>query len=271
MKKAYLMVSLILLGALLFTFCATNQAFAWDDEDHRPFLQWLWEGEHATMINALLITANDQVIKNSEKYVMLHKQYSERDPLLEVYGLRETGDDSVKDAFLVGLKANNLIYLIHSADKNPEARKAAIKELKLLGKIVHSTTVMREFPYWAQLLEEGRYPSTRLSHIYVHYTIDIGEYYYKDADINTRFYYWLGYLVNDFTVAHLCKNKDWMKEDQAFIEKLYSIRQMGNIPRFTIAAWYDFDSADLNLKQALNLAQGKINYIKKKYTDRLMK
>jgi len=271
MKKAYLMVSLILVGAMLFTFCTTNQAFAWDDEDHRPFLQWFWEGEHATMINALLITDSDQIVKHSEKYVMLHKQYSGRDPLLEVYGLRKTSDDSVKDAFLIGLKANNLIYLIHSADKNPEARKAAIKELKLLSKVVNSLTVMREFPYWAQLLEEGRYPSTRLSHIYVHYTIDIGEYFYKDSDIYYRFYYWLGYMVNDFTVSHLCKDKVWIKEDQLYLEKLYSIRPMGDVPRFTLSAWYEFNSANLELNKALNMAQNKIDYIKEKYTDRLMK
>lgn len=278
MKKSYLLVAFLLVGAFIFALAAP--ANAWQDEDSREYLYGVWEGEHATMLNALLITRNDDIVKHNERYVQLYEMYRQRDPLLEVYNLRERCDDSVKDAFLMGLKANNLIYLIHTADDNPKARKAAIKELKLLSQLIHSDVIEREFPYWAELLEEGRYPSKRLSHIYVHYTVDIGEYYTNRMGVNKRFYYWLGYLVNDFTVAHLCDGDNWNKqdqhyywvrEDQKYLEDLYSIRQFCALPRFTLTAWYDINSADLNLKDAIDKTINHVNYIKDKYLDRGMK
>ena len=270
MKRTHLLVSLLLIGVMVFTLSMTQPANAWEWEDHRPYLHWLWEGEHATMINALLISANDQIVQHNESYVKMHKMYAVRDPLLQVYNLRETCDDSVKDAFLVGLKANNLIYLIHTADDNPAARKAAIKELRLLADCVHSDIIQYQFPYWADLLEEGKYPSKKLSHIYVHYTIDIGEFYENRMGVNKRFYYWLGYLINDFTVAHLCDHQVWLQEDQTHMENLYSIRQMMREPRFTLRNWYDFNSLDLGLKTAWGKAQSKLDYIKAKYMDRGM-
>jgi len=271
MKKTYFLVSLFLIAVMMFSLSMTKPADAWSNEDHRPFLHWIWEGNHATMINALLISANDQIVKHNERYVKLYEKYAERDPLLAVYHLRETCDDSVKDAFLVGLKANNLIYLIHTADDNPAARKAAIKDLKLLGKIIHHKSIQYQFPYWAELLEEGKYPSKRLSHIYVHYTIDIGDYYYERMGVNKRFYFWLGYLVNDFIVAHLCDHQDWLKEDQMYMENLYSIRQWLTIPRFTLRNWYDINEEDMGLKTASDKVIGKINYIRTKYLYRGMK
>lgn len=279
MKRAYLLIALLLAGVMLMSMALTGTAEAWQDEDSRAYLHQVWEGEHATMINALLITKNDQIVKHHDRYVQLYECYRERDPLLEVYYLREKYDSSIKDAFLMGLKANNLIYLIHTADDNPNARRAAVKELKLLGKVVHSEVVQRQFPYWAELLEEGRYSSKRLSHLYVHYTIDIGEYYHTRMGADKRFYFWLGYLVNDFIVSHLCDDNVWLKTDQNYfwvrenqrhLKNLYSIRSFGEVPRFTLAAWYDLNDADLNMKKALDGAINKVEYIKSKYTNRGM-
>ncbi|MCE1249088.1 MAG: hypothetical protein LWY06_20835 [Firmicutes bacterium] len=277
MKRNSLIAVALLITLTLFAVSAAKPAAAMNSEDESPFLHWLWEGDHATMINALLISANDAIVKNNERYVKLYEVYADRDPLLNVYHLRETCDDSVKDAFLVGLKANNLIYLIHTSDDNPKARKAAIKELRLLGKVIHSDIIQKQFPYWAQLLEEGKYPAKTLSHIYVHYTIDIGEYYYNRMGINKRFFFWLGYLVNDFTVAHLCNHKDWLVADQKNLEKLYSIDIYGQLPRFTDKAWYEanstslVDDKDALIADAVEKVQAKVDYLKKKYMDRRMK
>jgi hypothetical protein len=229
------------------------------------------------MLNHLLISANDEIVKHSERYVKLYETYADRDPLLNVYHLRETADDSVKDAFLVGLKANNLIYLIHTSDDNPKARKAAIKDLRLLAKIIHSDVIRNQFNYWAQLLEEGKYPAKTLTHMYVHYTIDIGDYIYNRMGVSKRFFYWLGYLVNDFTVAHLCNNKDWLVADQKLFEKLYSSDTYMTLPRFTEKAWFELnstcmvDSNDNLVADAVEKVQSKVDYLKRKYTDRKMK
>ncbi len=273
MKRFYTVMLVALMCMLLGASVTPRPASAnaWMDDHHHNYLHWLWEGQHATMINALLITANDNIVKNHEKIVMLTKEYSERDPLIRVYGLREReDDDSDKDAFLVGLKANNLIYLIHVADDNPEARKLAIRELRLLGEHVHDTMVKREFPYWAELLEEGRYPSRRLSHIYVHHTIDVGNFFEDRQNINKRFLFWLGYLVNDFTIANLCQHEDWMTENQKYMEKLYSVRIFGHMPRSVYHDWDKINTADLSLKQAIDSTNRRMEGIKTKWTDRGM-
>lgn len=270
MKRTLILVSLLLIGVMVFTLSVTKPANAWEWQVRRPYLHWLWEGSHANMINSLLITNNDQIVQHNESYVKMHKVYADRDPLLHVYYLRETGTDSVMDVFLMGLKANNLIYLIHTADDNPAAREAAIKELKLLSECVHSEIIQYQFPYWAELLEEGKYPSKKLSHVYVHYTIDIGEYFSNRNGIDRRFYYWMGYMLNDFTVAHLCDSQEWLQEDQMLLENLYSIRQFQRDPRFTMRAWFDLNSMDLSLKDAWDKAQTKVDYMITKYTDRGM-
>lgn len=271
MKRTLTLVSLLLIGVMVFTLSATRPANAWEWEHNRPLLHWLWEGSHATMIHSFLITESDQIVQHNESYVKMHKVYADRDPLLHVYNLRETGADSVMDAFLVGLKANNLIYLIHTADDNPAAREAAIKELRLLSECIHSDIIQYQFPYWAELLEEGKYPSKRLSPVYANYTIDIGEYFVQRNGMNKGFYFWLGYMLNDFTVAHLCNNQVWIQENQGQLENLYSHRSYrATAPRFTMRTWFDLNSMDLSLKDAWSNAQTKVDYMIAKYTDRGM-
>jgi hypothetical protein len=270
MKRVFSFMLVAIIGMLLVSLTA-GQASAWVQDDDHAFLHKFWEGNHATMINALLITANDAIVKHHERYVMLAQEYSERDPLINVYGLRERyDDDSDKDAFLVGLKANNLIYLIYVADDNPVARKLAIKELRLLGKNVQNTMVKREFPYWADLLEEGRFPSKRLAHMYVQYTIEVGNYYADRVDINKRFFYWMGFLINDFTVANLCNNEEWMMEDQKLLQNLYSVRIFGKLPNTVEKEWYKSGVADLTLKDAIDKTQKQLDDIKSRWTDRKM-
>jgi hypothetical protein len=269
MKRIYTIAAVTVLCMMALTFAAYAESFM-DDNPH-SYLHSFWEGKHATMINCLLITDNDAIVKNSGSFVKLGQVYSERDPLIKVYGLRERfDDDSDKDAFLVGLKANNLIYLIHVADDNPAAKKLAIKELRLLAKNVHDTQVKREFPYWADLLEEGRYSSHRLSHLYVHYTINIGDFYWERMDINKRFLYWLGYLINDFTVANLCGHEEWCKEDQKLLDALYSVRIHGHLAKSIESKWDSANIADLSLKEAIDKTQKYLDYIKGKMMNRQM-
>lgn len=284
MKRTYKFMAALIVGAFLMGLVVAQPASAWTDEDARPFHRWMNETNHATMINALLISANDQIVKHHERYVIMGNEYAKRNPLLDVYGLRKVCDDSAKDAFLTGLKANNLIYLIHVSDDNPMARKMAIEELRLLAKIVPLSYQNEEnlkgqhkeyydFRYWADLLEEGQYPSKRLSHLYVHYTIDIGDYFYEvNGGVNRRFFFWLGYLINDFTVANLCGNEEWMKEDQKYLLELYGDREMMRLPKsihMGIMKATQSDN-DLSLSENVDKTQKILDGIKKTYTDRLM-
>lgn len=270
MKKNKVIFAALVVSLMFFCLVAATPGYAYSDEDQRPFHLWDWETGHNSMVNVLLISQNDKIVKHHERIVTLAKEYSVRDPLLNVYGLREVCDDSEKDAFLLGLKANNLIYLIHVSDNNPAARKLAIKELRLLAKIVHSTIVKREFPYWADLLEEGRYSPKTLSHIYVHYTVDVGNYFYDRMGVSKRFFYWLGFLINDFTIANMCGVESWVKENQCYLESLYMIRRMAYLRRSILKEWWNVNIADLGLKASVDKSQASLDYIKMKYMDREM-
>ncbi|MFP4496869.1 MAG: hypothetical protein ACLFQV_01560 [Vulcanimicrobiota bacterium] len=270
MKRNTWVITMLMVSFLVLGFVMAQPAQAFTEEDSRPDLHWRWENDHATMINALLITANDEILRNSEAFVKMYEDYAIRDPLLEVYGLREVAADSEMDAMLVGMKVNNLIYLIHCADENPMARKYAIKELRLMQHVLKSNEADRFFPYWADLLEEGRYPSTRMSHMYVHYLVDAGDDFYERIGVSHRFFYWMGYQINDFTVANLCDNQEWMEADQDYLAQLYSIRKMYYLKESIQAHWKNFMDADLSCEAGVSKAQDDLNYIKGHYMDRQM-
>lgn len=271
MKGNYKALTVLIALLMVIGFVAVNPTYAWIDSDHRPSHHWIWESDHASMINCLLITCHDCIVKNSDRFVELAKTYSDEDPLLKVYGLRKDGADSDMDAFLMGLKANNLIYLIHVADDNPAARKWAIRELKLFAQVTpvtHGMNIRDKFTYWAQLLEEGRFSSVKLSHIYVHYTIDIGDYISERMGYNKRFYFWMGYLINDFTVANLCKYQDWLTEDQRYFRLLYASRRPHLLGRYTLNAMWRATTDDLALKEAQDKTQRYLDLLKGKHMDR---
>lgn len=268
MKRTHKLMAVLIVSLMIVGLMGVKSSHAWVDQDHRSYHHWIWETEHATMINALLITESDCFVKHNERFVELAKSYDHRDPLLEVYGLRKQGADSDMDAFLVGLKANNLIYLIHVADDNPIARKLAVKELRLLADIVRIKPLQKQLPYWADLLEEGRYSSKKLSHIYVHYIRDFGDYFHEEMGNNKRFFFWLGYLINDFTVANMCNNEEWLMDDQDYLTQLYGDRRPHLLGRYNLHTWWQVNTADLTLKKAVKHTQACLDLLKKKHMNR---
>jgi hypothetical protein len=207
-----------------------------------------WESRHANMINAQLLTSHAQIVAGSFCFVNLAREYALRDPLLSVYGTEATLISSrvSTDAFLLGLKANNLTYLIHTADANPEARVWAVREMRTLSRAIDDPVLRRHLRCWIVALENRLTPSTRISHTYVHYTPDIGDVVAARLGEDARRHYFMGYLVNDFMVASVTGRQYWIAADQNMIVQVGSVYSLGAFERQQADSLRRFSRINLN-------------------------
>jgi hypothetical protein len=248
MKRNTWYTAVMILCVMVFTLVAVNHVGATTIMDNRPYHHAAWENRHADVVNAQLVTSNVQILANSECYVNMAREYALRDPLLSVYGKEMTMNSSnvQMDAFLLGLKANNLTYLIHAADTNPNARYWAIRDLRMLSQTLATPTTRRHFECWINALENRMTPSTRLSHVYVHYTPDFGEVIASRMGQDARRYYFTGYLINDFMVSSVVGRPQWIAVNQEIITNVNSVYTLRALERHQAESLRRFARMNLN-------------------------